>query len=473
MSVFRINNNVMALGAMGALDATNDAFQKSVSKLSTGLRINSAADDPAGLIQSENFRAQISGITQALANSQDATNYVKTADASLGEVHTLLRDARTLAVAAANNATMSSDLLNANQSQLNSIVQTINRISTTTSFGTKTLLDGSSGTYAAGVSAAYVSGMSFGGMFNGAAVTQSSAVTVAVTTAATQAALTGSTTFAAATSTVAAGSFTINGVNFQTTSNQTVSQLVSQINNASGATGVTAAWAAGSGITLTSIAYGSTSKVQLTDANGVVNAAGATSNAGVDGVANVTISTAAGLATVAFNKGSGLNLKDNDGNTIALTAAGNATTAALNWGQVYVGTANFQIGGRAGQQVGVSIGNMGTSNLGANAVAGLNMSNLDLTSNASDAITVIDKAIADVSTVRASLGNIQRNVLESNIRSLSVARQSLTSTDSRIRDIDAATEISHFTSTRIKQQMGMSALAQANSAPQAVLSLLG
>ena len=133
------------MGALRNLGLTSAEMQKSMTRLSTGLRINSAADDPAGLIVSEQFRAQITGIDQAVRNNQDATNYAKTAEGALNEVNKLLNDARALAVASGNGATLTDSQRQANQQQLNSIVNSINRISSQTSFGNKKLLDGSSG----------------------------------------------------------------------------------------------------------------------------------------------------------------------------------------------------------------------------------------------------------------------------------------------------------------------------------------
>src|SRR5262245_48195255 len=115
---FRVNTNIEAMGALRNLGQTGYEYSKSISRLSTGLRISSAADDPAGLIISENFRAQIGGLEQALRNNQDAVNYAKTAEGALDEVNKLLRDARALAVASGNSGTLSSEQLQANQSQL-------------------------------------------------------------------------------------------------------------------------------------------------------------------------------------------------------------------------------------------------------------------------------------------------------------------------------------------------------------------
>ena len=115
-----------------------------------------------------------------------------------------------------------------------------------------------------------------------------------------------------------------------------------------------------------------------------------------------------------------------------------------------------------------------SSQLGQGAVSGLNLSNLDITtsSGAADALKVIDQAIADVSKSRGNIGNFMRNVLESNVRSLGVAKENLAATESQIRDVDIAEEMTSYTKLQILQQSGLSVLAQANSSPQSVLSLL-
>ncbi|MES1227922.1 MAG: flagellin, partial [Armatimonadota bacterium] len=117
---FQINTNVNAQGALRNLNLTGSEMAKSVQRLSTGLRINSGADDPSGLIASESYRAQISGLDQAGRNVQNATNFAKTAEGGLSEVQSLLQSARTLAVAN-GDASLDNSAKQANQSQLDSI----------------------------------------------------------------------------------------------------------------------------------------------------------------------------------------------------------------------------------------------------------------------------------------------------------------------------------------------------------------
>ncbi len=468
---FRINTNVNAMNAMRNLSMVSHNFSQSITRLSTGLRINSAADDPAGLIQSKRLESQISGLTQAVSNSQDAINYVKTAEGAFEEVNKLLNDARTLAVAASNGATQTSSQLQAQQSQVRSIADSITRISTSTQYGTKKLLDGSSGVTSAVTNTSLISSLSIGGAFAGTSLTANATVTLGAVTSAVRAQV-NATTLTTLTAVVAsAGSFTVNGTTFNVSAANTVDDVIKMVNMASDQTGVTASMGA-NGLAFVSNEYGTRGKVTVTDANGVL---GATANvAASDAHATVTIGSATALFTGSQSGNGGLTLSDADGNTLVLTAAGNANTTGAAIGQVVVGSSQFQVGAYSGQTVNISLGNYAASNLGNGAIAGLNLNNIDLTTSAgaSNAISVIDKAIDDISRARGQLGNFQRNVLESNIRSLGVSKENLSASLSSIQDTDVAEEMTNYTKLQILQQAGMSVLAQANSAPQSVLNLL-
>ena len=139
----RINLNTAALNAHRQLAQTDTALSKSIERLSSGYRINRAADDPAGLVISENLRAQVSGIGKAIQNSGDAVNMIKTAEGALTEVHSLLRTMRDLAVHTANTGANDDASIAADQSQITELLAALDRISTNTQFGTKVLLDGS------------------------------------------------------------------------------------------------------------------------------------------------------------------------------------------------------------------------------------------------------------------------------------------------------------------------------------------
>ena len=137
-----INHNVSALNAYGFLSFNNSQVSKSLEKLSSGLRINRAADDAAGLVISEKMRAQIKGLDQARRNAQDGISMVQTAEGALSETHSILQRMRELAVQAANDTYTSNDRL-AIQQEINQLKDEVNRIATSTEFNTKKLLDGS------------------------------------------------------------------------------------------------------------------------------------------------------------------------------------------------------------------------------------------------------------------------------------------------------------------------------------------
>ena len=139
----RINHNITAIDGHRNMVNNDAAVSQSIERLSSGLRINRAADDAAGLVISEQMRAQIGGLNQAIANSEQAVSLVQTAEGALSEVNSLLSKARSLAVHAANSGVNDTNQLVADQSELDNIVDSVNRISANTQFGTKKLLDGS------------------------------------------------------------------------------------------------------------------------------------------------------------------------------------------------------------------------------------------------------------------------------------------------------------------------------------------
>lgn len=139
----RINTNVAAINALRNLGRTDAGLQRNVERLSSGLRINRAADDPAGLAISERFRAQIAGLNQAVENSESAISMISTAESAFTEIHNILTTMRDLAVHAANEGANDATQLAADQAQITNSIDTINRIAANTQFGTKFLLDGS------------------------------------------------------------------------------------------------------------------------------------------------------------------------------------------------------------------------------------------------------------------------------------------------------------------------------------------
>jgi len=150
----RINSNSMAINANRNLSMNNVSLGKSLEKLSSGFRINRAADDAAGLVISQNLRAQVSGLRQATRNAQDGISVVQTAEGALNEVHTILNRMRDLSVQAANSGSNDADARSAAQAEINALTSEVNRISDKTAFGGTKLLDGTYGKTAGKLSAA-------------------------------------------------------------------------------------------------------------------------------------------------------------------------------------------------------------------------------------------------------------------------------------------------------------------------------
>ncbi|MCE2938957.1 MAG: flagellin [Armatimonadota bacterium] len=462
---FRINTNVAAMGALRNLNGTSSDLNRSINRLSTGLRIVNGSDDPAGLIASENFRAQLGGMDAALRNNQDALNFAKTADGALDEMSRLLRDARALAVAN-GNGTYDADQKQANQTQLNNILNSIDRLASTTSFGRKKMLDGSAGVQANINNLNVITNVYTSGSFAGTTLNSNGTLGVNVTTAAGRATLTGTQAYTAGTVLVGAGQFTLNGKTFETTAATTRDQLVDMVNAAVGETGVSATINGGNQLVLTNTQFGSDKAVQLTTSAGVINtAAGSASDVGEDAVATVSYTANGATTTAAFSRGKGLELRDVSGNVIGLNASANTVSDKGNVIQVFTQGAQFQVGANAGETVTLNLSNMSSSNLGLGSV--------DITgTSVQTALESIDSAITNVSTLRANIGSFMKNTLESNMRALGVAKESLAATESSIREVDVAQEMTNYTKLQILQQSGISMLAQANQAPQAVLSLL-
>lgn len=485
----KINTNVTSMSALRTLGKTNDEMAGAINRLSTGLRISTAADDPAGLIISEGMRAQIKGIEQAIRNSQDAVNMSKTAEGALSEVQTLLRDIRSVAVHAANTAVVDTAQLQADQQEIRSTIQSIQRIADSTQWGTKKLLNGTAGTSTVVTDGADISGMYFGSLFNGAAVANGP-ITIQRTAAAAQTSLLNNKTFATTATVPTAGTVVVNGYSFTTNgTTDTLQNLADKINAQSPNTGVSASIAGTAGaytIRLTSVEFGANFPITYFDPSGVLNTAvnPAPTTAGANAAANVTIpvQTPSGVVnqTVAFTggqggKASGLFLTDGAGNSVKLTPGGNAGLAtATAVGNLTSGNLRFQIGANTDNAVSFGLPDIRPNKLGTGAIAGQDLTTVDVSTQAGAiaAMQIIDNAVTQLSQMRGDLGSFQKNFLESTVRSLDVARENTSAAESTIRDADIAAEMSNYTRLQILGQSGTAVLAQANQIPQQILKLL-
>jgi len=464
----RINLNSAALQSSRVLRSNDDMVTRSIERLSSGYKINRAADNPAGLAISEALRAQIGGLKQAISNTQDAVNMVKTAEGALTEVHSLLRSMRDLAVHALNTGAVDATQLAADQAQIRSAIEALNRIADTTAFGGRKLLDGT-----AGVQAQVTSGLTNGQFISGSTATKSGTYTITINTAATQRTVVGANAYTAAN-----GAIIINNVSVALTATDTAATAVAKINAVSGQTGVTASQNAGT-ITLTSVAYGSGAKIDISYSGSVTQAnffGGApTVTAGVDVVASFTGGTVnASNITGSGRTWTGPANSDLAGAVFYLNGAANSTLQVT----VTQGSLQFQVGSEVGQTAAVNVSGTAANKLGVGATgletSAQTVADIDVTTTAGarDAVRLIDQAIAQVSTLRGDLGAVQKNVFESAINSLSIAVENIMASESSIRDTDIAAEISEFTKAQILMNSSIAMLAQANQAPQALLQLL-
>jgi flagellin len=476
----RINTNVGSLIANNNLEKSQSALNLSIQRLSSGLRINSGADDPSGLIVSQQLKAEIQGISTAIDNSTQATNVISTADGALSEVSNLLVSIQGLVVQAANSGAVSSDEIQANQLQVDSAIQSITRIANSTTFAGTHLLDGTLGYITTGVTASAVHDLN---ITNATFGTQS---TIPVTVNVLQSAQPAQLRFQASAINNVSITIQIQGATGQQVlsfvSGTKSSAIAAAVNRVSDSTGVSASIAsatnASSGIVFQSTSLGSSQFVSV----GIQSSDGV-SNFATNNIAGSAQNRAVGrdvLATINGQKatGSGQTVSINTpdlGLSLNLDSAFGLGTESFT---ITGGGAEFQLGAQVNtnQQVSIGISSVSAGQLG-NATDGyltdiLNGGKYSLANNPGQASTIIGDAINQVSELRGRLGAFEQNTLQTNINSLNVALENVTSSNSTIEDTDFAAETSNLTREQVLVQAGTSVLAQANSTPQAVLKLL-
>ena len=417
----RVNNNIAALNAYRNLSVTDGQMSKSLEKLSSGFRINRAADDAAGLAISEGLRSQIGGLKVAVRNTQDGISVVQTAEGALTETHSILQRMRDLSVQASNAGGINTDAKTAIQSEMGQLKSELNRINSTTTFNGKKLLDGTfSNKFQVGANNGESIMVSIGSVNNGMDVTGLGVAGVDVT---------------------GSGLYD-NGA------------------------------AATAGKVSTTTAGAANAELAIVKATGANDFAGTTGNASVGTFRGVTGTIS--FAGKSFDMGT-VTYGDNDDaatllgklNTAAKSALGLTGTDPFS---AATGTLTFQVNEAVTGFTGAAGASLGA---GTSTAAQLNAATPTFTaaSGADSAIGLIDTAIKKVSTTRADLGAIQ-NRFDHTINNLNVAVENLTASESRIRDADMAQEMVQFTRNQILSQAGTAMLAQANQASQGVLSLL-
>ena len=468
----RINTNVSSLIAQRTLATNNKNLSTSLQRLSTGLKINSGADDPAGLIASEALKSEQVGITTAIDNANRATNIVGTAEGGLSEASNLLNELQSLVNQSASTGGLSQDEINANQLQVDSILSTINRIANATSFQGRKLLDG---TLAYNLSAAGTSA------FAAIAVNAASlpgnkpeAVVVQVLNSATL----GKVTYTGAAAAIGASAVTLQiagnaGTQQLAFAGSTkLSAVAAAINNVAADTGVLAS-ANGNALVFKANNYGSDQFVSVQSVSGAFAVTGGTSGKAYGTDAKVNVNGASATA-----HGINVTYRDNNLDT-SFTLSSALNTGKTKAFGITGGGALFSLGSKVqdAQMVSIGIqsvatGQLGDTTLGYLSSIGSGGANSLTSGNLVTAQKILDKATNQVSTLRGRLGAFQKFTVGSTINSLGVAYENISAANSAIRDTDFAQETANLTRSQILTQAATSVLSQANAAPQAVLSLL-
>jgi flagellin len=513
----RINHNIASLNGHRNMVKNDRQISVSLEKLSSGLRINRAADDAAGLVISEQMRAQVAGLNQAINNSETAVSMVQTAEGAFDEMNSLLNKARQLAIHAANTGVNDTNALSADQSELDNIISSITRIAENTQFGTKKLLDGTlANAIVTDAGSDLISSITLGKVdttviaigladisedsVDGVAAEDEDVLTAvttgdfsgifgAGTTVAT--AIIGSTTFAAATTVSIEGAAETIEVDMEI--GETVATALSRLNIAAREVnaGVTYSIGAAGAFTATATDVGEYSDdYDLTFTSGamILNLGdmSAGDTAGVNAEAIVLDSEGTEFTMTLDVADRGYAFHSDDATVdLSITFSSIDEDGTVGAFEITEG-AVFQIGANRDQTVTLSIASSKATDLAKEAVDGDGLAlddyeSLDslrvdawLTSGrAQDAISAIDKAIDEITVTRGELGAIQSNTLESGLNGLRVSQENLNAAESTIRDVDFAAESSNFTRNSILIQSATAMLAQANQLPQNVLKLLG
>lgn len=480
----RINTNIAAIQAIRHLKGNYADLSLRLERLATGLRINRGRDDPAGLIASERLRFEARSIEQAIDNSARAANVISTTEGALGEVNALLLDLQALVVEAANQGAMTAEEINANQQQIDSILASIDRISNTTSFGGKKLLDGSQGynlsslpTNALGSVSVFAARLQRG-------VPRTVTVDVIQSAQTAQLAFVGIN--AGGISTTSATTIEVQGTMGTTilsfASGATLADIKTTINNATLITGVSAVVSSPAGggmasaIVLHSTTYGSDAYVSVTPIQGSFVTPGNTNAALRDEGQDAGVLVDGQRASV---NGLRADVHTMDLDTrVYLTATFGQTLSSATFSITDGGTL-FQLTPEVtpNGQVHIGFNSVRTTQLGNELVGRLitlrSGSSNDLDSeNYVSAQEIIEEAIDQVSTYRGRLGNFERNTIDPNIRSQGVTLQNIIASESVIRDADMAEELSALTRAQILVQSTQATLQIANTIPNLVLSLL-
>lgn len=469
----RINTNIPSMVAARTLGAQNTRLTTSLQRLSTGLRINTGKDDPAGLIASENLRAEKQAISAAMTNIARANNIIAVAEGGLDEVSKLLTDLEDLVDRSANEAGISTDERNANQAQIDSILDSINRIANSTEFQGKKLLSGDLAYTTSNVDSNNFASVSI----TSARIPNDGYKNVVVEV--TQSAQLGRLTYA--------GSAINNAITievqgnlgteiFSFASGTAIGDIATAVNQSAALTGVSAVAFSATGLRFNTTSYGSAQFVSVRALDGTFNLTGdsgaATRDTGRDAAVliNGTTAQVEGLTVRLQTSTLSLELEMDDSFG---TALGSDTFQITGGGADFMISPTVSLNGLASVGIqSVSTAGLGNAGIGYLSSLGSGQDNDLASGNFSTAQRIIREAQNQVASLRGRLGSFQKSTLEPTSNSLAITLENTTAAESIIRDTDFASETANLTRSQILVQSATNVLRLANQTPQNVLALL-
>lgn len=462
-------NNTNTLSLLNILNRTTQAQSNSLTKLSTGHKINKGADDPAGLIAVQSLNAELTGVDAALSNGQRANSMLSVADSALIEVGNLLSEIESLAAQSTSSGGLSAAEISANQAQIDNAINSINRIIQTTTFNGKKLLDGQQSIRATASAPTKISDLK---IFSRPASTSTQTMSVEVVSAGAVASATLGTFTAADSTDVSAASFSIAGALGTATitvdDTDTLANVRDKIIAAAGETGVSAS-VSGSELHIQSRAYGDDAFVSSQYISGDADFLTVSYTAGTDAVVNVN-------GQQAFVDGLRVSFNSNGtSGEFYLTSAGNVAGSAGNL-SISGGGMTFQLGTTSSTQAVVGVEGMFAHQLGNSSDGYLSTlqsgGTNDLSTDANNAVAVAKAAINQVATQRGRVGGFQKFQVETSLNSLSATKEALENARGVIDDVDYALETAELSRQNVLIQSAVSLLGVAAQQSSQILSLL-
>lgn len=470
----KINRNMSAVIASNQLHRTENKLSVTMERLSTGLKLNSAEDSPAGMAISNKMKAQIDALDKASDNSTDAISVMEIADGALNEVTSIIQRMRELSVQAASGIYTYDDK-SAIQSEIAQLRDEVDRVSSNTEFNTKPLLDGSSDTRVytrKSVTAADGSKsqeMTYSDItrINISDEVDSKHYKVEVTEAAKQAQ--SSISGYPAGGITEDGTISINGVSAAIKAGTSEEDYLAQVHDLVEQAGANMK-VNGNSIDITSKKYGSASQLDISISDELANALGYTTQG--DGYTDAQTGTDAKVTAgdgfthpIVTSEGNRVYISDDNGFKMDFMVDASADLTEYDIDVTDIGTMTIQIGANQYQEMDLRIPEVSAQSLYLDEI------DVAVAGGADKALGTLDKALSQVNSVRSRIGAFQ-NRLEYANASLDETSENMTSAYSTLTDTDMATEMTEYASQNILNQAGISVLSQANDLPQQVLSLL-